>query len=264
MSTDPSILMASYQPAISSVPASEEQANQLLGNHVKLNVGGSPFFTTIGTLTKYDSMIRSMFSGRYSIKTDPKGWVMIDRSGKHFEKILNFLRDGSVPLPETKIELEEFLVEAKFYQIRELIGKVEEKISQIEDPFGGKSLSDLFKRVATVKSQDDQTNAGQLARKLSKPAVFLTISPNTRFPITEESKQNISKNLQLFEKLSLDFAGKVLFFKKGGSRCEWEFSGKSGSCVNNVLCWANEGNIFYRGSDVYHVLCRTLCNSFHE
>ena len=42
---------------------------------------------------------------------------VIDRCGKYFGKILNFLRDGSVPLPETKRELEELLAEGKYYCI---------------------------------------------------------------------------------------------------------------------------------------------------
>ena len=43
----------------------------------------------------------------------PPGWVLIDRSGKHFGTVLNFLRDGSVSLPETRRELMELSAEAK-------------------------------------------------------------------------------------------------------------------------------------------------------
>ena len=45
--------------------------------YVKLNVGGSLFYTTIGTLTKYDSMLRAMFSGRMEVLTDGEGWILI-------------------------------------------------------------------------------------------------------------------------------------------------------------------------------------------
>jgi len=41
------------------------------------------------------------------------GWVLIDRDGRHFGTMLNYLRDGSVPLPETKKETQELLAEAK-------------------------------------------------------------------------------------------------------------------------------------------------------
>ncbi|XP_074603181.1 BTB/POZ domain-containing adapter for CUL3-mediated RhoA degradation protein 3-like [Brevipalpus obovatus] len=143
--------MASSDPAFSSENISngqETSLNQISGDHVKLDVGGSPFFTTVKTLTKYDSMLTSMFSGRHVIKTDSEGWVMIDRSGKHFEKILNFLRNGSIPLPETRIELEELLVEAKFYQIQELIDEIEQKISS-----SSHSLSNSFKESDFYQSE---------------------------------------------------------------------------------------------------------------
>merc|ERR1719309_1598366 len=32
-----------------------------------------------------------MFSGRLEVLTDADGWILIDRSGKHFGAILNFL-----------------------------------------------------------------------------------------------------------------------------------------------------------------------------
>ena len=43
---------------------------------------------------------------------------MIDRCGKHFGTILNFLRDGTVALPETRRELQELQQEAKYYLIQ--------------------------------------------------------------------------------------------------------------------------------------------------
>lgn len=46
--------------------------------------------------------------------------MFIDRCGKHFGTILNFLRDGSVPLPETCVEISEILAEANYYGVTEL------------------------------------------------------------------------------------------------------------------------------------------------
>lgn len=51
----------------------------------------------------------------------PPGWVLIDRSGRHFGTILNYLRDGSVPLPESTRELGELLGEARYYLVQGLI-----------------------------------------------------------------------------------------------------------------------------------------------
>ena len=43
------------------------------GKYVKLNIGGSLFYTTLGTLTKHDNMLRAMFSERIPLETDSEG-----------------------------------------------------------------------------------------------------------------------------------------------------------------------------------------------
>lgn len=43
--------------------------------YAKLNIGGSLFYTTIGTLTKHDTMLKAMFSGRMKVLTDTEGNV---------------------------------------------------------------------------------------------------------------------------------------------------------------------------------------------
>merc|ERR550534_3404222 len=53
-----------------------------------------------------------MFSGRMEVLTDADGWILIDRNGKHFGAILNYLRDGTIPLPDTRRELMELQAEA--------------------------------------------------------------------------------------------------------------------------------------------------------
>lgn len=55
---------------------------------------------------------------KFQVRQDSDGYVLIDRSGKHFEKILNFLREGTVPLPDCRQEVTEILHEAKYYLIR--------------------------------------------------------------------------------------------------------------------------------------------------
>lgn len=49
------------------------------------------------------------------------GWVVLDRCGRHFGVVLNFLRDGSVPLPEDRRELDEVLKEAQYYRVQGLV-----------------------------------------------------------------------------------------------------------------------------------------------
>lgn len=120
--------------------------------YVKLNVGGSLHYTTIGTLTKHDTMLRAMFSGRMEVLTDSEGiylnksmcfltfsclcsdfyfilgWILIDRSGKHFGTILSFLRDGMVTLPETSKDIADLMAEAKYYCITPLVESCEQAL----------------------------------------------------------------------------------------------------------------------------------------
>lgn len=51
--------------------------------YVKLNVGGSLHYTTIGTLTKHDTMLRAMFSGRMEVLTDSEGKFILQNLQKY-------------------------------------------------------------------------------------------------------------------------------------------------------------------------------------
>ena len=49
------------------------------------------------------------------------GWILIDRSGKHFGSILSYLRDGTVTLPKGGQAIKELMSEAKYYLIQGLV-----------------------------------------------------------------------------------------------------------------------------------------------
>lgn len=58
-----------------------------LGNkYVQLNVGGSLYYTTVRALTRHDTMLKAMFSGRMEVLTDKEGetWYpgMLGKGGK--------------------------------------------------------------------------------------------------------------------------------------------------------------------------------------
>ncbi|KAF6174772.1 hypothetical protein GIB67_031296 [Kingdonia uniflora] len=92
-------------------------------SQVRLNIGGKKFCTTMDTLTQRepDSMLAAMFSGRHTIYQDSeKGFVFVDRDGKHFRHILNWLRDGVVPTLKGS-EYQELLREAEYYQLLGLV-----------------------------------------------------------------------------------------------------------------------------------------------
>lgn len=60
------------------------------------------------------------------------GWILIDRSGTHFGTIMNYLRDGSVILPESSKGVAELLAEAKYYCITELADSCERALLKKE------------------------------------------------------------------------------------------------------------------------------------
>uniref|UniRef100_A0A8C8VFY7 Potassium channel tetramerization domain containing 11 n=1 Tax=Pelusios castaneus TaxID=367368 RepID=A0A8C8VFY7_9SAUR len=92
---------------------------------VTLNVGGKFYSTTLETLTRFpDSMLGAMFRGPRPARTDPHGRLFIDRDGKAFRHILNFLRLGRLDLPEDYSELALLRAEADFYQIRPLLDEL--------------------------------------------------------------------------------------------------------------------------------------------
>eukprot|EP00069_Balaena_mysticetus_P002969 bmy_00772T0 len=167
--------------------------------YVKLNVGGSLHYTTLRTLTGQDTMLKAMFSGRAEVLTDAGGWVLIDRSGRHFGTILNYLRDGSVPLPESTRELGELLGEARYYLVQGLI----------EDC--------------------------QLA--LQPVVKLLHNRSNNKYSYTSTSDDNLLKNIELFDKLALRFHGRLLFLKDvlGDEICCWSFYGQ-GRKIAEVCC----------------------------
>ncbi|KAL9950672.1 hypothetical protein ACROYT_G043206 [Oculina patagonica] len=96
---------------------------------IVLNVGGKIYKTTLDTLRKDpDSMLCAMFSGRFELKADEKdGAYFIDRDGKLFRYILNYLRNGELPPCKDDRLKEELLLEAKFYQVQGIINQLEEE-----------------------------------------------------------------------------------------------------------------------------------------
>lgn len=72
---------------------------------------------------------KTRFEANVPLETDDSGAIFIDRSPKHFDKVLNFMRDGDVDLLRySQQEIQEILDEARAYQIVDLIWLCEEKL----------------------------------------------------------------------------------------------------------------------------------------
>jgi hypothetical protein len=102
--------------------------------HIRFNVGGKIFDTTLGTVTRRgkdkSNLLALMVTSRrrYCRKrvkqlrtTSSDTHTFIDRDGKHFRHILNWLRDPDGELPELDAATyKELLKEAEYYRLPEL------------------------------------------------------------------------------------------------------------------------------------------------
>jgi len=181
-----------------------------------------------------------MFSGRMEVKTDPEGWVLIDRCGKHFNLILNFLRDGEITLSDNRSELSELLVEAKFYCLENLCKAIDGKIMRFPN-----EDEDMTATQATIIIVKDCRMAKVLIASTLKPVVKLTMNRyNNVFSYTSNSHDNLLRNVECLEKYALMFADTIRFVKDVSEKFE-----------NNQIC---EWSFHYRGYKLRSIDCMAI------
>eukprot|EP00042_Codosiga_hollandica_P031427 m.191337 g.191337 ORF g.191337 m.191337 type:complete len:290 (+) comp53638_c0_seq1:132-1001(+) len=201
--------------------------------YIKLNVGGCLFQTTLDTLSKQgEHMLSVMFSGRMQVKTDEDGWVFIDRDGKNFSYILNFLRDGEEVLPAGETERRVILAESRYFAVEGLSRQIE---ASFERP-----LFPLTRFSLPVILTEDEDNALINSTKLDKPVVkFVYSRHNNKFSYTTASDDALLRNIELFDKLSMKFSERVLYAKDVSSKtdhiCTWFFFGH-GKLLAEISC----------------------------
>ncbi|KAI4886489.1 hypothetical protein NFI96_024857 [Prochilodus magdalenae] len=195
--------------------------------YVRLNVGGVLYYSTVQVLARQDSLLKSMFSGKMEVFTDKEGWILIDRCGKHFGSILCYLRDGNLTLPKSKQGIMELLAEAKYYQIQGLIDLCQHALQDNQQ----KALC-VIPIITSPKEEE------RLLQGCTRPVVKLLYNRgNNKYSYTSNSDDNLLKNIELFEKLSLSYNGRVLFMKDviGDEICCWSFYGQ-GRKLAEVCC----------------------------
>lgn len=102
----------------------------------------------------------------YSLFVDT-GWIMIDRSGTYFGTIMNYLRDGTVVLPDSQKGITELLAEAKYYCITELADTCERALRKIEP--------EPICRVPLITSQKEEQMLISTSTKVRVCGLYLQI-----------------------------------------------------------------------------------------
>ncbi|CAM4387362.1 unnamed protein product [Leuciscus chuanchicus] len=223
------VTVSGSAPSFSSHVGEGKADRSLAGSkYVKLNVGGTLHYTTVQTLSKEDSLLRSICDGSTEVSIDSEGWVVLDRCGRHFSLVLNFLRDGTVPLPESTRELEEVLKEAQYYRLQGLVQHCLTTLQKRRDVCRGCHIPMI------TSAKEEQ----RMIATCRKPVVKLQNNRgNNKYSYTSNSDDNLLKNIELFDKLGLRFNGRVLFIKDvlGDEICCWSFYGE-GRKIAEVCC----------------------------
>ena len=89
-----------------------------------MNVGGRKFTTSLITLrSEQGSVLEKMFSGNFDLKREKDGSVFIDRSGQHFNFILDYLRGNISGMNDFLFDentRKSLIKEAEYYQLDQM------------------------------------------------------------------------------------------------------------------------------------------------
>ncbi|KAF6203551.1 hypothetical protein GE061_001883 [Apolygus lucorum] len=126
------------------------------------------------------------------------------------------------------------MAESKYYCITELMQGCD--LTSVKKEKESESSKESMCKVPLVTSPKEEQN---ILGATSKPIIKLLINRhNNKYSYTSSSDDNLLKNIELFDKLSLRFSGRVLFIKDvvGSSEiCCWSFYGH-GKKVAEVCC----------------------------
>lgn len=90
---------------------------------IYINVGGYIYTSSLETLTRFaDSRLSKMFNGTLPILFDAlTQHYFIDRDGKMFRHVLNFMRSGRLVLPDNFKNYETLIAESQYYELHEMV-----------------------------------------------------------------------------------------------------------------------------------------------
>ena len=142
---------------------------------VQLNVGGTPYTTSLETLTNAEpgSVLHSMFASEFSWthQLDAAGRVFIDRDGARFRHVLNFLRSGCLHIdPDDETLCTELLEEADYFGIMRLV----EALTAVLDMGKERRMAMEAKRVEMEQAAQQRQQQLTLQMQQWRPLVTTT------------------------------------------------------------------------------------------
>eukprot|EP01129_Flabellula_baltica_P012318 TRINITY_DN5545_c0_g1_i1.p1 TRINITY_DN5545_c0_g1~~TRINITY_DN5545_c0_g1_i1.p1 ORF type:complete len:223 (-),score=64.37 TRINITY_DN5545_c0_g1_i1:409-1077(-) len=119
---------------------------------VTLNVRGHRFTTKIHTIVNGapDSLLSMLFAEEFGVELDENNEVYIDREGRYFHFIMEFIRDGFVLMPNDRDIHLKVAREAKFYGLENML-KILKVQYRVEPP------SELELEKENVRSVEETT-----------------------------------------------------------------------------------------------------------
>uniref|UniRef100_A0A6B2LCT9 BTB domain-containing protein n=1 Tax=Arcella intermedia TaxID=1963864 RepID=A0A6B2LCT9_9EUKA len=113
-----------------------------------MNIGGYPYVTRKHTLCSSEkpNFFNSLLDGVFPVTRDRKGFIFVDRPGKYFEPILEYLITGEVNVPDD-LSVAALVREAAFYCIDFPLDETHESLSFVTDSW----LLERFENRAYLK-----------------------------------------------------------------------------------------------------------------
>ncbi|XP_076333433.1 BTB/POZ domain-containing protein kctd15-like [Tachypleus tridentatus] len=187
-----SIESANYSHKISGIPCVAAATRFTAPVHI--DVGGDIYTSSLQTLTKHpDSRLARMFNGSIPIVLDTlKQHYFIDRDGKMFRHILNFLRTNVLTIPEDFGELDLLLEEAKFYDIYPLVRMLENTKNELNKrKYSSGNESNHFHRCHGYSTLNGEDRDGENGFK----CLALHVNPDLGERIMISGKRSLVENV---------------------------------------------------------------------
>ena len=120
---------------LESEPKLKKPKEEKTEDIIKLNIGGRRLATTRSTLEGCDyfrNLLKYDDQGSLKATRDDTGAIFIDRNGDTFALVLDYLRDGALPVIDSTDDLTRLNRDAQFYGLAELATLVEDRLQELE------------------------------------------------------------------------------------------------------------------------------------